>query len=190
MKPPERYVRSRGALFCDVSTTDIPISTSSHALTDLFPSQWKGAFFKSFFWVFLFFSFFWWLPSHSRKIQTGGFTSVRNQIVPNNSKQLISDDFIKTQSFKCLPLDFMKHVLEKNALTSTEEEIWEYCVKWSKYQFEKKSTMPKALNNDLDSGATGTVHSRALRQRVVDTIDTHFYSPPDIGSSSTCSTST
>ncbi len=48
------------------------------------------------------------------------------------------------QEFKVLPLPIVEIVLGCDELTIYEEEIWDSCVFWAKYQFEIKNSYMEA----------------------------------------------
>ncbi len=60
---------------------------------------------------------------------------------------------IESYNFKLLPLHFVKIILESDELNIIEENIWEACIKWAKFKFERKHSIPTSpKDNPLDGG--------------------------------------
>ncbi len=53
---------------------------------------------------------------------------------------------ITSRQFRLLPFIMVKAILRNNKLTLTEEIIWDNCLKWAKYQFERDNSMEEALD--------------------------------------------
>ncbi len=56
--------------------------------------------------------------------------------------------FITSPNFKLLPYVLIEAILRSNELCLTEEVLWDSCVLWAKYQFEKANSVSNPLDDE------------------------------------------